>query len=226
MSLLAVRHGQASFGADDYDKLSDKGWQQMRRLGEWLAGHGERFDATVIGGMRRHRESFDALAEGYAARDIALPAPAVDPRCNEFDHRAVLEAFVRAQQEHPAVVASAGGRSGGHREIFALLHAAISHWASGALDQEVEAWSEFCRRTRTAGSELANGRTLLVSSGGVIAQLAAASLDAPDARAVELNLSLRNSALTEFVPIAGRMRLGSWNALPHLAEQRELWTHY
>jgi broad specificity phosphatase PhoE len=31
--VLLIRHGQASFGADDYDVLSDLGWTQGRALG-------------------------------------------------------------------------------------------------------------------------------------------------------------------------------------------------
>ena len=52
------------------------------------------------------------------------------------------------------------------------------------------------------------------------------ALDVPVERAVELNLSLRNSAVSEFHPHGPRLRLGSWNALPHLHGQRELWTYY
>ena len=62
MSLLLVRHGQASAGSDNYDRLSERGWQQSRRLGAWLASTGHDFDAVVLGGMRRHQETFDAIA--------------------------------------------------------------------------------------------------------------------------------------------------------------------
>ena len=49
MSLLLVRHGQASFGAADYDQLSGRGVEQSRRLGDWLADGGHRFDAREAG---------------------------------------------------------------------------------------------------------------------------------------------------------------------------------
>ena len=71
-----------------------------------------------------------------------------------------------------------------------------------------------------------DGEALVLSSGGVISRLAQIALDVPNHRAVELNLALRNSALSEFHPHGGRLRLGSWNALPHLHGQRELWTYY
>jgi broad specificity phosphatase PhoE len=39
-TLYLVRHGQASFGADDYDQLSELGRRQSVRLGEYLRGKG------------------------------------------------------------------------------------------------------------------------------------------------------------------------------------------
>jgi len=34
--IFLVRHAQASFGTDNYDELSDIGWQQSRLLGEYF----------------------------------------------------------------------------------------------------------------------------------------------------------------------------------------------
>ncbi|MCO8647501.1 histidine phosphatase family protein, partial [Burkholderia multivorans] len=42
--LFLVRHGQASFGTDDYDRLSDVGVQQGVWLGEYLARAHAPFD--------------------------------------------------------------------------------------------------------------------------------------------------------------------------------------
>ncbi|HAD08992.1 MAG TPA: histidine phosphatase, partial [Porticoccaceae bacterium] len=52
-----VRHGQASLGAKNYDKLSDLGWQQARWLGEHFRDQDLNFDRIVVGDMRRHRET-------------------------------------------------------------------------------------------------------------------------------------------------------------------------
>src|SRR6478752_3003430 len=54
--VILVRHGQASFGTDDYDVLSETGWEQGRLLGAWWRDRGVTPDAVVRGGMRRHRE--------------------------------------------------------------------------------------------------------------------------------------------------------------------------
>ncbi|MGH9676067.1 MAG: phosphoglycerate mutase family protein, partial [Candidatus Acidiferrum sp.] len=42
--LVLVRHGQASFLQQDYDKLSELGEKQSRLLGEYWVRHKTRFD--------------------------------------------------------------------------------------------------------------------------------------------------------------------------------------
>ncbi|MEQ4546722.1 histidine phosphatase family protein, partial [Nocardioides kribbensis] len=95
--LLLVRHGQASFGADDYDVLSPTGWEQGRLLGASLAAAGARPTALVRGSMRRHRETLEALVDG-AGRGSGdtgtpeTPGVTVDAGWDEFDHLGVVGA--------------------------------------------------------------------------------------------------------------------------------------
>lgn len=227
MSLLLVRHGQASYGAADYDNLSERGHEQSRRLGEWLVRGGHRFKAVVVGGMRRHRQTAEGVAAAFAAQGLELPEPVADDGFAEFDHQAVFSTWLTRNAEHPVAIAS---RSGKPRDIGAMLQAALLAWARDELPDLPESWSAFGARVHAAGERLearaGDGEALVLSSGGVISRLAQIALDVPDHRAVELNLALRNSALSEFHPHDGRLRLGSWNALPHLHGDRELWTYY
>lgn len=227
MSLLLVRHGQASYGAADYDNLSERGHLQSRRLGDWLARGGHRFQAVVVGGMRRHRQTADGVAEAFAEQGLALPEPIADEGFAEFDHEAVFGAYLKRDPDDPVVVAS---RSGKPKEVAAMLRAALLAWANDELPGLPESWAAFGQRVQSAGERLealaGDNEVLVLSSGGVISRLAQIALDVPNMRAVELNLSLRNSALSEFHPHGGRLRLGSWNALPHLHGERALWTYY
>ncbi|MDP1886245.1 histidine phosphatase family protein, partial [Polaromonas sp.] len=45
-TLYLVRHGQASFGAENYDVLSSMGHRQSVRLGEYFKYKGVTFDAA------------------------------------------------------------------------------------------------------------------------------------------------------------------------------------
>ena len=229
MRLLAVRHGQASAGTDDYDRLSPMGAEQSRRLGQWLANAGIKPRRILLGAMRRHQQTLDALLAGYGD---SLPTAEYLDDLNEFDHEAVLAGFCRRHANHPAAGIGAAPWQAEPREVGRLVSAAIGAWSSGSLDEEhaVEPWSQFRQRVGRAVDVLHNdpedGVVLMVSSGGVLTQLLMAALDAPDARAAELNLGIRNSALCEFVRSDGRLRLLSWNGLPHLADAPEMWTHY
>ena len=225
--VIVVRHGQANAASEDYDRLSPRGHEQSERLGRWLARAGVRPLRVVCGRMRRHRQTFDSIRAG--AGDWPLPEPDVDAGLDEFDHGAVLRCFVELFPEHPT--AATGGRlwQSEPAEIVALLRAALGAWSRCELDAGVpEAWQVFRARVREAAIRLTGheGDVLVVTSGGVMAQLAQVALDAPDARAVDLNLGIRNSAVCEFLPGADGLRLLSWNALPHLADAPELWTHY
>ena len=94
MRLIALRHGQASFGSDDYDQLSPLGAQQCEQAGRWLARHGHDFTRVVRGGHRRHQQSLAALSRGFALEGGRLPAEEVDADFNEFDHQSVVAAFL------------------------------------------------------------------------------------------------------------------------------------
>ncbi len=225
MSLLLVRHGQASAGTDDYDRLSERGREQCLRLGEWLVAGGQRFDAVVVGGMRRHQQSLEQVQAAYASAGISLPEAEVDRGLDEFDHHAVFDGFASAHPQHPSIAAS---RDGGLQALGAMIHAALSAWSDDAIPGVPERWSEFGARVSEAGQRLAQrrGQVLVLTSGGVISRLAQNTLGASTRAAVDLNLALRNSGICEFHARPYGLALGSWNALPHLHDRRELWTHY
>jgi broad specificity phosphatase PhoE len=107
------------------------------------------------------------------------------------------------------------------REHFRVLREALLAWAedrthpagmpvfeqfqNGAVAALVEARQRF-----------PDGNVLIVSSGGPIAAMVAAVLKAPPAAAIDLNLRIRNSSLSEFASTPRRHHLVSFNGLPHL----------
>src|SRR5690554_7279487 len=85
-TIYLIRHGQASFGRDNYDQLSARGWEQGEVLGRWLRGRVQ--PAAIFGGgLRRHRETAEAIARGYGTR---LPDIQVLDGLNEFDHQELV----------------------------------------------------------------------------------------------------------------------------------------
>jgi broad specificity phosphatase PhoE len=227
MALYFVRHAQASYGTDDYDRLSPLGWTQAGHLGTWLAAEPHTFARVRVGAMRRHRETFEAIRRAYADAGHSLPEPEEDPALNEFDHGAVIRAYL---QERANADMLARAASHDPAVIGPMLHAAILAWAMDELSAVPERWDVFGERVTQAANAARDaaqdGPTLVVSSGGVIARLAQQALDVPASRAVDLNLAIRNASINEFHLATEGLRFGSFNTLPHLAHDRRMWTYF
>ena len=208
-TLHLVRHGQASFGADDYDHLSELGARQCRLLGQWMHERGLAFEAVLTGTLRRHRQSLDALAQALPG----LPPATAWPGLDEYDTHALLRAF-------PGEPLPPSDTEEGRRAHFRRLRDALDAWMAGRIHPEgMPAWPAF--RSGVVDVMAHIGRThrgdvLVVSSGGPIATAVAHAMQAPDRVAIELNLRMRNSALTEFAFSARGQVLHSFNTLPHL----------
>jgi broad specificity phosphatase PhoE len=213
--VLLVRHGQASFGAADYDVLSETGWEQGRRLGRWLADRGVTPTAVVQGGMRRHRETAEAMV-GAAGWDVGVDT---DPGWDEFDHLAVVAAY----PDQPAPATHLDRRA--FQQVF---ERATERWTAGGFDEEyAEPWPAFRSRVgaaldrATAGAG-PGGTVLVVSSGGPIAAAGAALVDpeADDAGYARmwarLNAVLVNSSVSRVVVGSTGARLLSWNDHAHV----------
>jgi broad specificity phosphatase PhoE len=208
-TLYLVRHGQASFGSDDYDRLSELGTRQCRRLGEYFRAKGVRFEAVLTGTLVRHAQSFAAIAEGLAQDLDATTLPGL----NEYDAEAVLRAIhpqPLPRPDTPELV----------RHHFRLLREGLNQWMAGRLQPEgMPSWPDFSAGVVDALDRVRlqqAGDVLIVSSGGPIATAVGHVLGTPPQTVVELNLRLRNSAVTEFAFTAKRHTLVTFNALPHL----------
>ena len=205
--LILVRHGQASFGAEDYDRLSELGWRQSRWLGEYFAERGAVFDRIVLGSLRRHVETLAGIGEGMGH---AL-AGDEDTRLNEYDSHALLRAHLKG---HPLPQVA------DRREHFRVLREAMYAWTDGTLDGDAhEPFIEFRGRVLGALADLredAAKRVLVVSSGGPISAILSAVLAMPARGVVDLNLQTRNTGITELQAGATRIHFVSFNNVPHL----------
>jgi broad specificity phosphatase PhoE len=219
-TLYLVRHGQASFGAADYDQLSPLGQRQCQALGQYLAARGQRFEAVLRGTLKRHVQSLAALAEGHGE----LPPAQAWPGLNEYDS----EALVRAVHPEPLPRADTPEQ---YRAHFRLLRQALARWMAGDISPAgMPAYSDFAAGVRAALDHVrtqCEGDVLLVSSGGPISTAVGQVLGTAAETTIELNLRIRNSALTEFAFTPKRHMLVSYNHLPHLDHpDRRDWVTY
>jgi broad specificity phosphatase PhoE len=216
--IYVVRHGQAAFGTENYDQLTEIGFAQTRLLGAYFARRKIHFDAVFTGTLRRQIETADAILESHP--ELSASAREIIPGLDEYKPEAILTALTG---EAPVMTAAGAARRDPVvvREHFRLLREALLAWAEartrpvdmmpfrefqdGAVGALIEARQRF-----------ADGHVLVVSSGGAIGAMVAQVLNAPAATAVDLNLRIRNSSLTEFASTPRRHHLVSFNGLPHL----------
>jgi len=220
--LYLVRHGQASFGAENYDELSPSGRTQSSWLGEYFAQADLRFDRVVIGTMQRHRQTADAILAAMGGPQVEL---AQDAGLNEYDFEALFAAL--GDEGLPSGLSATSSK----KDFYKGLRQVLQLWADDRLPGVVpETWQQFQTRVQRARSDIqrAGGRrVLVVSSGGPIAVTAQQVLQTPAATAIALNLQIRNSSVCQYVFNDDAMSLVSFNSVPHLehAERREFVTY-
>jgi len=225
--ILLVRHGQASFGANDYDQLSPLGMEQARMLGASLRSRVAALGSVVTGSMRRHRQTAELCLEAMGQQ----PCVAEDPGFDEFDHEEVI-AKLPSSEERGLDAAMRGGSPDPRRAFRAMFVQAIERWAGGQHDSDyAQSWGAFQRRCLQAfeRASLSVGRddtALIFTSGGPIAVVMSSLLPIAADRAYELQLRLVNAGVSKVLVGRGGVSFGSLNDHSHFEHAGRRWvTH-
>jgi broad specificity phosphatase PhoE len=219
-TLYLVRHGQASFGAADYDQLSELGKKQSERLGQYWRERGITFDAVLTGTLRRHAQTWAGIAAGAGYDQQALELEGL----NEYDSEAVIAAI----HPHPLPKPDTPEL---YRHHFRLLRDGLRQWMNGVVSPRgMPSYTDFLAGVTGALDQVRRnheGKVLIVSSGGPIATAVGHVLGTTPETTIELNLRIRNSAVSEFNYNPKRHSLLSFNTLPHLDDPaRADWVTY
>ena len=202
--VLLVRHGQASFGADDYDVLSDLGREQAVLVGAEIARRGLRDPLLVCGTLRRQRDT---------ATELGLGEPAVvDGRLDEYDHQGLLVRYP-----------SGGTSDGSSRGMQVLLDASLAAWVT---DPDGD-WAVFRDGAAAALADVAaRGRdAVVVTSGGIIAAACGQLLGLGAEGIVALNRVSANCGLTKIILGRTGPNLVAFNEQAHFEPDRRLLTY-
>ncbi len=213
-----VRHAQASFGSRNYDQLSELGHRQARWLGEWFAEQGIAFRRVLAGTLQRQQQTAIEIvaATGGDAGQI-LTHPGLD----EYQGEAIWAA-------HTAGADPIEHQRADYRAYWRTFREAMSYWADDRLADVPETWAQFGARVNDAIAVAAQDTKredalLVVSSGGAISRYVGQLLGCPASVSIELNLQFRNTGFCELIAGGERVRLLSYNSIPHLmqADRRE-----
>jgi broad specificity phosphatase PhoE len=216
--LYLVRHGQASFGAGNYDRLSPLGERQSLLLGQHLHRIAFRADAWISGTLERQRNTLAAMLRGLETP----PTPDSHSGFNEYDHEAIFTAYL------PRVMEELGLSPDDRVALFAdtrqfqnAFARAMKHWVDGTPHERApfETWEAFQARLRESLEKLVRSghdRIVIVTSGGPIAFSVQTALGLTPEKTFALNWAIYNASVTELRVRRGELMLAGFNNVSHL----------
>ena len=218
-ALYLIRHGQASFGADDYDQLSPLGERQSSHLGQAFATMGLQAQHVICGDMKRHRQTAEhclaALGEG--GRDWQT-----DADWNEYEHDSLLNAYTAQPGMGEQMMADMAGENAraGFQQHFTLM---MARWVGGQHNEDYEeTWPQFCARIARAlktASRSSKGNIFIFTSAGVISAVCKEVLGVSDSAAVDLSWQLANAGYSKISSGQTGLKLLSLNEHSHFDGQ-------
>ena len=226
--LYLIRHGQASFGKDNYDRLSPLGIRQAEILGKHLLRTGFSFDAAYCGTMDRQRSTAREVLQCYTEAGETVPELVQMEGLNEYDTTAVVSAQVPAMMADDPTLEEDLKRMYTDKESFKrVFEGAMFRWVSGNHDNGAsESWEQFTSRVSDVLKGIMNshgrGKTIAVfTSGGPICAALKWVLDLSGERAIRLNWQVVNTSYTRFMYNGERITLAGFNNISHLELHHE-----
>jgi len=228
-TLTLVRHGQASFLSDDYDRLSPLGADQMRALGRLWASRERSIDRLVTGPLKRQRGSLAALREGLGehARDPAedhVEAGLIEYDALSVVARAIPQLAGRDPEIARLAMAATRGAGDPGKAREALFRLITRRWIRGEIAiAEAEPFADFRARVSATLARLRADASpgqgvVAVTSAGVVAAALGHALELGDEQVLELSFIVRNASVTELLVRGDALILLTFNAIPHLAD--------
>jgi len=226
--LYMVRHGQASFGEKNYDRLSPLGVIQAEIIANHWVRIGRKIDVVYVGSMKRQTGTADALMA--ACRDSRMSVPEIipDESFDEYDSASVFEAQIPGMVEEDPSISEKLPDIFSNKRVFQLLFQdAMNRWVSGDYNVPgVVTWNGFkdrvlsgaCRIMQAQGAK----KTLAVfTSGGPISVVVQESLGLTDKSAMALSWQIMNASITRFKYNTKGLALAGFNDIMHLEMEND-----
>jgi broad specificity phosphatase PhoE len=201
-TLYLIRHGQASYGDVDYDRLSSRGQEQARAVGRVLARIQP--TATYAGPLKRQQQTIALAVDEAAAQGVTVPAPATLPELAEYPAFEMLQHLIpRLVAEDPKFAQLTNAPT--PRLLDEAFHTILGKWAQDEWTVEgVERVRDFVLRVRTGLDRVlraaaSGARIVAVTSAGPIGVAVGLTFGIPDHRMVRTSIVIRNASITELV---------------------------
>jgi broad specificity phosphatase PhoE len=213
-TIYLIRHGQASFGAEDYDKLSEMGCRQATVVGEYFRDGGVNFDAVYSGDLSRQRETA-RLAIASQTKEIPHY---IDPRFNEIQNDEQLKCLMpEVVKINPTIQALVEKGLSSSKDYQKVIDAVFNYWVSPACaDPRIQSWAEFSGGVRQAIADImrdqGGGKTVgIFTSGGTLATIVAQVLGLGGEKTYQFYEPVLNCSVTQLFYSGSRISLSYFN---------------
>ena len=221
--ILLIRHGQASFGTDDYDRLSDLGHRQAKLAGEFLVRTGVKLDHAYTGDLLRQKQTYAGVAAAYKEAGQELVAPIAlmgyDETKNDEQVEVLLPQLLDAD---PKVAQYLENSSTDSKQFQKLIRAVFTYWQTIEGTQEgLESWPQFKGRVleafaQTLSTATSGTTSAVFTSGGVIATLVAHILRQSDIEVYPLYEPIINASITRILTNGRDVSISTFNEYSYL----------
>lgn len=231
-NIILVRHGQASFLGQDYDKLCANGETQAKLLGEYWSQRGLAFDRVYSGPRARQTETARIVADSYRGAGVDFRETVVMNEFDEYQAEAVLrECLPQLLEVNPEIremrrAYESSKESGDHverRKTFEkLFEAVIRKWVAGEVTAaDIEPWHKFCERVERGLAQVVRdtapaASAVIFTSAGAIGAAVRRALHLAAEDTLQVTWMSRNASFTSFLGSGDRFTLSAFNAHPHL----------
>lgn len=231
--MIMIRHGQASFGGETYDRISPMGIAQSRACAAFFHNSGYRFNALFSGTLQRQKESASAFIDYYKETGSAIPYADPMEELNEHKSEEIIRAVLPLViKDDPSVSEDAAKLMSSRTSFQRVYERVMLRWVSGADDiPGLQRWDEFKAGVKAVIDSITGsaerGSTIAVfTSGGVIAASVQMALSIPDENAIRLSWHIANGSLTRYKFSSSGFALASFNCFSHLErEGKEMLTY-
>ncbi|GAB2690962.1 histidine phosphatase family protein [Aliiglaciecola aliphaticivorans] len=230
-AIYLIRHGQASFGQQNYDKLSDIGHQQAKLLGHSLQTRIGKFDNVFLGSMLRHKQTLQNCLSAMSSV-VDESNWNIDANWNEYDHNDIIAQMGPEFADAPSVKNWILAQENPKVAFEQLFNDAMNRWMSGQhCNEYVESWQQYLNRVKGALENVldkAKGakKVAIFTSGGPISVISQYLLGVPADNVMQVNWTLVNCGITKLIHTQSRVFLSTLNDHSHFeGEHKSLITY-
>ena len=228
-TLYLIRHGQASYGEVDYDRLSPRGVEQARAIGRWAATAG--LGALYAGPLRRQQQTAQYAAEAAEATAGRLPPAQPLAELAEYPAYELMQHLVpRLVAEDPEFAQLTSAPT--PRLLDQALKTILRRWSRDEWTVDgIERIDAFVARIRRGLDRVLRGagpgaRLACVTSAGPIGVAVGLVFGIPAERMMRTGIVIRNASITElrfrsqdFDWQPDQLSLVTFNLTSHLPEE-------